>query len=71
MIYTFFTSVFLTFFFLVGALSFFGFTELWRKNHPISWTCYQHVIILAVIAAICFIAAVLFGTQIPDCYASI
>lgn len=71
MIYTFLSSVFLTFFFLLAAWSFFGFMELWRKNMPLNWLCYQHVIVLALIAALCFILAVIFGIQIPDCYARI
>lgn len=68
MIYTFLSSVFITLFFLLAACSFFGFMELWRKNMPLNWLCYQHVIILAVLAAVCFILAVIFGIQIPDCY---
>ena len=68
MIYTFLSSVFLTFFFLLGACSFFGFIELWRKSIPLNWLCCQHVIVLAAIAVLCFILAVIFGTQIPDCY---
>ena len=68
MIYTFFTSVFITLFLLLGAWSFFGFVELMRLHYPLNWTCYQHVIVLALIATLCFIAACLFGTQIPDCY---
>ncbi len=51
MIYTFFSSVFITLTLVLGALS-----------------LYQHVIVLAIIATLSFIAAVLFGTQIPDCY---
>ena len=69
MLHIFFTSVFMTLFFLLAACSFFGFMELWRKNFPLNWTCYQHVIVLAVLAALCFILAVIFGIQIPDCYA--
>ena len=68
MIYTFLSSVFLTLFFLLAAWSFFGFTELWRKNFPLTWACYQHVIVLAIIAVVCFILAVIFGIQIPECY---
>lgn len=69
MIYTFLSSVFLTFFFLLAAWSFFGFMELWRKNFPLTWTCYQQVIVLTIVAVLCFILAVLFGILIPDCYA--
>ena len=68
MIYTFLSSVFLTFFFLLAAWSFFGFTELWRKSIPLNWLCCQHVIVLAAIAVLCFILAVLFGIQIPAGY---
>ena len=68
MIYTILSSVFLTLFLLIGACSFMGFLELMRSNFPIGWTCYQHVIVLAVIAAICLIAACVFGAQIPECY---
>ena len=69
MLYIFLSSVFITFFFLRAACSFCGFMELWRKNFPLTWACYQHVIVLAVLAALCFILAVIFGIQIPDCYA--
>ncbi len=68
MIYVLLSGVFLTLFLFIGAWSFFGFVELMKANFPINWTCYQHVIVLALIATLCFIAACLFGTQIPDCY---
>ena len=68
MIYTFLSSVFITLFLIVGALALTGFLKLMRDNFPLSWTCYQHVIILAVLAALCFILAVIFGVQIPECY---
>ena len=68
MIYTFLSSVFITLFLVLGALSLYGFLDLSRAHYPFSWTCYQHVIILAIITALCFIAAVLFGTQIPAPY---
>ena len=68
MIYVFLSSVCITLFLFIGAWSFFGFIELMKANFPINWTCYQHVIVLALIAALCFIAACLFGTQIPACY---
>ena len=68
MIYTFLSSVFITLFLVLGALSLYGFLDRSRANYPFSWTCYQHVIVLAVISAVCFIFAVLFGSQIPDCY---
>ena len=71
MAYTFLSSVFITLFLVLGAVSLYVFLDLARERYPFTWTCYQHVIVLAVIAALCFIAAVLFGTQIPDCYANV
>ena len=68
MIYTFLSSVFFTLFLIVGALALTGFLQLMRNNFPLNWTCYQHVIILAAIAVLCFIIAVIFGAQIPNCY---
>ena len=68
MIYIFFSSVFIALFLVLGAHSLYGFLELMQSKFPLGWTCYQHVIVLAIIAALCLIAAVLFGTQIPDCY---
>ena len=68
MLYTLLSGVFLTLFLVLGALSLYGFLELMQARFPLGWTCYQHVIVLAVIAALSLIAAVLFGTQIPDCY---
>ena len=68
MFYIFLSSVFMTFFFLLGACSFFGFTELMRKNMPLTWACYQHVYVLAILSFVCFILAVIFGILIPDCY---
>ena len=70
MIYTFLSSVFITLFLVLGALSLYGFLELMQARFPLGWTCYQHVIVLAVIAALSLIAAVLFGTQIPSPYVS-
>ena len=70
MIYIFFSSVFITLFLVLGTCSFLGFSELKRSKFPLGWTCYQHVIVLAILAALCFIAAVIFGTQIPNCYAA-
>ena len=69
MVYTFLSSVFITLFLVLGALSLYGFLELMQSKFPLGWTCYQHVIVLAIIAFLCFIAAALFGTQIPNCYA--
>ena len=68
MIYIFLSSVFITLFLVLGALSLYGFLEQMQSHFPLGWTCFQHVIVLAVLAALCFIAAVVFGTQIPDCY---
>ena len=60
--------MFITLFLLVGTLALMGFLEMMRKNMPLTWTCFQHVIILAVIAFVCLILAVVFGIQIPECY---
>jgi len=68
MIYLFLSSVFITLFLVLGALSLYGFLELMQARFPLGWTCYQHVIVLVIIAALSLIAAVLFGTQIPDSY---
>lgn len=68
MIYTFLSSVFITLFLLIGTITLVGHLELMRKNMPLNWLCYQHVIVLAAIAVLCFILAVIFGIQIPDCY---
>ena len=68
MVYLFLSSVFITLFLVLGALSLYGFLELMQSKFPLGWTCYQHVIVLAVIALICLIAAYFVGTQIPDCY---
>ena len=68
MIYIILSSVFITLFLVLGALSLYGFLALMQARFPLGWTCYQHVIVLAVIAALSLIAAVLFGTQIPDSY---
>ena len=68
MLYIFLSSVFITLFLTLGTFAFYGYLLRMLRDLPLSWTCYQQVIVLAVIAALCFIAAVLFGTQIPDCY---
>ncbi len=68
MLYVFLSSVFITLFIVLGALSLYGFLELMQSKFPLTWTCYQHVIVLAIIAVVCFILACLFGTQIPECY---
>ena len=69
MIYTFLSSVFIALFLVVGTLALMGFLEMMRKSIPLNWLYCQHVIVLAIIAVLCFIAACFFGTQIPDCYA--
>ena len=71
MIYTFFSSVFIALFLVVGTLAFWQFIDRMVGNYPITWTAYQHVIVLAILAALCFICACIFGAQIPDCYARI
>ena len=68
MIYTFLSSVFITLFLIIGTITLVGHLELMRKNMPLNWICCQHIIVLAVLAALCFILAVIFGIQIPDCY---
>lgn len=68
MIYTFLSSVFIALFLVVGTLALMGFLELMRKNMPLNWLCYQHVIVLAAIAVLCFILACITGAQIPECY---
>ena len=70
MIYTFLSSVFIALFLVVGTLALLGFLEMMRKNMPLTWLCYQHVIVLALIAVLCFICACIFGAQIPYCYAA-
>ena len=70
MCYIFISSVFITLFLVLGSLALYRFLELMQARFPLGWTCYQHVIILAIIAFLCFIAAIIFGTQIPDCYAT-
>ena len=53
MIYVFFSSVFITLALVLGALSLYGFRD---------------PLLLALIAFLCFIAAGIFGLQIPECY---
>lgn len=69
MIYTFLSSVFIALFLVVGTIALMGLLEMMRKSIPLNWLCCQHVIVLAAIAVLCFILAVIFGIQIPDCYA--
>ena len=68
MIYTFFSSVFITLFFVVGALALMSFLEMMRKYMPLTWPYFKHVVVLAVIAFVFLILAVVFGIQIPECY---
>ena len=68
MLYVFISSVFITLFLVVGTLVLMGLLELMRKSIPLNWLCAQHIIILAIIAVLCFIAAIIFGTQIPNPY---
>lgn len=68
MLFPFLSGLFITLFLILGAWSFYGFVELMKAHFPINWTCYQHVIVLAIIAVFCFILAVLFGILIPDSY---
>jgi uncharacterized BrkB/YihY/UPF0761 family membrane protein len=70
MIYTFLSSVFIALFLVVGTIALMGFNELMRKNMPLAWICYQHVVVLALIAVLCFICACIFGAQIPYYYAA-
>ena len=69
MLMIFLSSVFIALFLVLGSLALYGFLELMQARYPLGWTCYQHVIVLALIAFLCFILAVIAGYQIPDCYA--
>lgn len=71
MSYIFLSSVFIALFLVVGTVAFMLFLESCTKYLPFSWIAYQHVIALAILAALCFIGACVFGAQIPDCYAHI
>ena len=68
MIYIFLSSVFITLFLTLGTFAFYGYLLRMLRDLPLSWTCYQQVIVLAIIAVVSLILACLFGTQIPDCY---
>lgn len=70
MIYTFLSSVFIVLFLVIGTIALMGFLEMMRKNMPLTWLCYQHVVVLAFIAVLCFICASIFGAQIPYYYAA-
>lgn len=69
MVYLFLSSVFITLFLTLGSFAFYGFLLRMLRDLPLSWICYQQVIVLTIVAVLCFILACLFGTQIPDCYA--
>jgi hypothetical protein len=69
MLYTLLSGVFLTLFLVIGTFAFYGYLLRMLRDLPLSWTCYQQVIVLAIVAVLCFIFACLFGTQIPNCYA--
>ena len=68
MIYTFFSSVFITLFMVLGTIAMYGFLDLARRYYDLTWKNYQVVCILAALSFVCFILAVVFGFQIPDCY---
>ena len=68
MIYCILSGVFLTLFLVLGAFAFYSYLLRTLVDKPISWVYFQHSIVLAIIAVLCFILAALFGTQIPDCY---
>ena len=70
MVYLFLSSVFITLFLTLGTFAFYGYLLRMLRDYPLSWTCYQQVLVLAIVAVLCFILACLFGTQIPDCYAN-
>ena len=69
MLYCILSGVFLTLFLVIGSFAFYGYLLRMLRDLPLSWTCYQQVIVLAIVAVLCFILACLFGTQIPNCYA--
>lgn len=69
MLYCILSSVFITLFLTLGTFAFYGYLLRMLRDLPLSWTCYQQVIVLAIVAVLCFILACLFGTKIPNCYA--
>ncbi len=69
MAYTFLSSVFITLFLVVSVLAFYHYLQICLLEF--SWKGYRHTIVMAVLSIICLILAVLFGTQIPDCYANV
>ena len=80
MAYVFLSSVCITLFLVLGGCALYGLQRASSKallgggrfsrlsGERSGLYCYQHVIVLVLLAVLCFIAAVLFGTQIPDCY---
>ena len=60
--------MFIALFLVIGTLAFQALLQQMFKAMPYSWVFYQHVIVLAIIAAVCFILACVFGSQIPACY---
>ena len=69
MLYCILSGVFIALFLTLGTFAFYGYLLRMLRDLPLSWTCYQQVIVLAIVAVLCFIFACLFGTQIPNCYA--
>ena len=70
MLMTFISAILISLFFFTGIVAFLGFIELMQKHMPLTWLCYQHVIVLAALAVLFLIASIVVGLQIPDCYAS-
>ena len=66
MLYCFLSSVFITLFLVLGFVAFNYYLKICLLDF--SWKSYRHVIVIAIIAALCFILAYLFGAQIPECY---
>ena len=70
MIYTFLSAVFLTLFLVTGFLAGNTFMDLMRRSVPLTWFFYSHAVVLAIIAALMFVLACVFGSLIPQCYAA-
>ena len=68
MIYIFFSSVFITLFLVIGTLSLSKFMQRAQTLYSFVLRDFRPAFILALIAILCFIAACIFGHQIPDCY---
>ena len=66
MVYTFLSSVFITLFLVLGSFAFYHYLKICLIDF--SWATYRHIIVMAVIAILCFIIACISGSQIPDCY---